>query len=108
MICATSTYDAQILIRFALLPAVLELHAILRQMHQTDPNMTSNTKTLKATIYPMCMLQLSAGANCNQFALPTFVFELQAATSAPNDTKMTINAKGTEVPHILVATTNDP
>ncbi len=36
-ICFTSTHGSQISLRFALRPAVLEIQAILRQVHRMTP-----------------------------------------------------------------------
>ncbi len=65
-VCVTSVLDSQILIRFALRPAVFEIQASLGQVHQMTPKWHW---TLQGQRYPIYVLLLSTSSKVHSISL---------------------------------------
>ncbi len=98
--CVTWIPDSPISVCFSLWPVVSELQAILRQMHQMNPQMTLEHYKVKATPY---VLLVSQSPNFQSVSLYDQLFQSYRSfdTNALNDPQMTLNTRS-NVSHMHV------
>ncbi len=80
-VCFTSATESPFSPRLILRPAILELYAILIQVHQMTPNLAG---TIKGQRFPIYMLQKTRVKPSHRFGLRTSVFALQATLRQVN------------------------
>ena len=101
-ICIISVRDSQISLRFTLRPALLEIQAILRKVHQMTPNwLWILQRQITLYLYNNC----PRVSNFTPFHSTPSRFGVTGhfETHSSNDLKMTLNTTRSNVHHICVS-----
>ncbi len=100
-VCVTGVHESSISLHFTLRPAIFELQANFETSALNELKMTLNTEGKRYTIY---VLLVSPSLKFQSFMLYGQPFSSCKIfwDSVPNDPKMTLNTRRSNVPHIYV------